>query len=66
MEKRFDNLTDEEIEEGMVNEEVYKSKSKKIKWIFIAIFLILILIIGYEIAPIAIPHGGRWVLSWLR
>ena len=66
MEPRFDNLTDKEIEEGMTDYSGdLRKKKRRNAWI-IAIFFILILVVGYEIAPLASPEAGKWYLEWFR
>ncbi|MCH7850764.1 MAG: hypothetical protein IH845_03935 [Nanoarchaeota archaeon] len=66
MEERFDNLTDEEVYGAIVEETPISKRRKKITLIFIAVLLIGILLIGYEIAPNYSLDKGQYLLRWLR
>ena len=67
--KRFDNITDEEIEEGIreieAREKRLKSPIFKISIWLIVILCILILIIGYEVAPNFSENRAEYFLDWL-
>ena len=66
MENRFDNLTDEEVYGGIVEETPVSARRKKAIWIVVALLMIFILVIGYEIAPNYSLSRGEYLLLWLR
>lgn len=64
--ERFDNLTDEEVYGGITDESPTSARRKKAIWIVIALLMIFILVIGYEIAPNYSLGRGEYLLQWLR